>query len=215
MNKPSAEEPKRKRVASRRSTEGYASVREVLLRCGMELLTEQGFAATGLDAVLKRATIPKGSFYYYFGTKEEFGLEVMDAYDTYFSKKLDRWLTDETREPLDRLLDFVNDAARGMAKHEFKRGCLVGNLSQELGALPEPYRPKLDAIFNGWQKKVATCLEAAQRQGTLRADINCDDLAMFFWMSWEGAVLRARLVKSPKPLDTFIRAFLASPNGIA
>lgn len=215
MDSSSTDAPKRKRTTSRPTAEGYASVRDVLLRCGMELLTEQGFAATGLGAVLKRATVPKGSFYYYFGTKEAFGLEVLQAYDTYFSKKLDRWLTDESRAPLDRLLDFVSDASRGMAKHDFKRGCLVGNLSQELGALPEPYRAKLDAIFNGWQAKVACCLKAAQQQGQIHADIDCADLAMFFWMAWEGAVLRARLVKSSKPLDTFIRAFLASPSGLA
>ena len=127
--------------ARARKAQAYASAREVLLRCGMELLTEQGFSATGLEAVLKRATVPKGSFYYYFASKEAFGREVMDAYDAYFGKKLDRWLQDGSRAPLDRLMDFVADASAGMRKHEFRRGCLVGNLSQELGALPRPIEP--------------------------------------------------------------------------
>lgn len=196
--------------AGARKAQVYFSTREVLLRCGMELLTEQGFSATGIEAVLKRATVPKGSFYYYFASKEVFGSEVMDAYDAYFSNKLDRWLGDGSRQPLDRLVDFVTDASNGMRKHEFRRGCLVGNLSQELGALPEGYRAKLDSIFMGWQRKVATCLREAQRVGVVGAGLDCEQLAEFFWIAWEGAVLRARLLRNDQPLHNFIATFLCA-----
>jgi TetR/AcrR family transcriptional repressor of nem operon len=33
-------------------------------------------------------------------------------------------------------------------------------------------------------------------------------LAAYFWIGWEGAVLRARLVQNAQPLDTFIIGFL-------
>ena len=196
--------------ARARKAQAYASAREVLLRCGMELLTEQGFSATGLEAVLKRATVPKGSFYYYFASKEAFGREVMDAYDAYFGKKLDRWLQDGSRAPLARLMDLGADASAGMRKHEFRRGCLVGNLSQELGALPEAYRARLDAIFTGWQRKVAACLREAQLSGAVPAGLDCDQLAEFFWIAWEGAVLRARLLRNDQPLRNFIATFLVA-----
>ncbi|BEP38549.1 TetR/AcrR family transcriptional regulator (plasmid) [Variovorax sp. V59] len=176
----------------------------------MELLTEQGFSATGLDAVLKRATVPKGSFYHYFESKDAFGAAVMDAYDDYFKRKLDRWLLSEERPPLDRLADFIADASKGMRKHRFTRGCLVGNLSQELGVLPSGFRERLDAILLGWQARVARCLEAAQVEGSISAALDPEQLAEFFWIAWEGAVLRARLVQSDRPLITFITAFLSS-----
>lgn len=188
---------------------GYASTRDVLIRSGMELLTERGFAATGLDAVLKRATVPKGSFYHYFSSKEEFGRCVMAAYDGYFLKKLDRWLGDETRAPLERLQDFVDDAKAGMARHRYTRGCLVGNLSQELEALPELYRELLDKVLQGWQRRVATCLRDAAAQGTLAADADFDALAQYFWIGWEGAVMRARLTRGAAPLDLFSRMFFS------
>lgn len=176
----------------------------------MELLTEQGFSATGLEAVLKRATVPKGSFYYYFGSKEGFGLAVLDAYDAYFSRKLDRWLCDDSQPPVERLANFVKDAAAGMTKHNFTRGCLVGNLSQELGALPEAFRPKMSAIFDGWTEKVQRCLSEAQAVGHIGPKVDCVLLAEFFWIAWEGAVMRARLVRSAQPLTTFLDSFLAS-----
>lgn len=203
----------KKKVAvshGRSASPAYSATRDVLIRCGLELLTEQGFSATGLDAVLKRATVPKGSFYYYFESKDAFGVAVMDAYDDYFKRKLDRWLLDEKRAPLDRLADFITDASKGMRKHRFTRGCLVGNLSQELGVLPSGFRERLDAILLGWQARVAQCLRAAQGEGSISAAQDPGQLAEFFWIAWEGAVLRARLVQSDHPLVTFIAVFLSS-----
>jgi TetR/AcrR family transcriptional repressor of nem operon len=185
----------------------YSSSRDVIIRCGLELLTEQGFGATGLEAVLKKAMVPKGSFYHYFKSKEEFGIAVIDAYDAYFSKKIDRILGDSSRKPLDRLRDFIQDASAGMAKHNFKRGCLVGNLSQEVSVLPPAYQLKLEGIFQDWQTKVANCLFEAQAQGDLKQDQNCEDLAEFFWIAWEGAVLRARLMRNVQPITTFSQIF--------
>jgi TetR/AcrR family transcriptional repressor of nem operon len=188
---------------------GYAATRDVLIRSGLETLTEQGFSATGLDALLRRATVPKGSFYHYFESKADFGREVMKAYDAFFCRKLDRALTNEKLAPSDRIRAFVEDAKAGMAKYGFTRGCLVGNFSQEVEALPNDYRAALTEIMKGWQDKIARCLDIAKRDGGIAASANCDALAEFFWIGWEGAVMRARLVRNGTPLDTFIAGFFA------
>ena len=188
---------------------GYAATREVLIRCGMEALTEQGFAATGLDALLRRATVPKGSFYHYFGSKAVFGREVMKAYDASFCRKLDRALTNKSLAPSDRLRAFVEDTKAGMAKCGYTRGCLIGNLSQEVEALPSDYRAALNEIILGWQEKVARCLEIARSGRVIAEYANCEALAEFFWIGWQGAMMKARLIKSGDPLDTFMDGFLA------
>ncbi|MBF4560355.1 TetR/AcrR family transcriptional regulator [Pseudomonas sp. p50] len=183
--------------------------RDALIRCGTEILTEQGFMATGIDGVLKKVGVPKGSFYHYFASKEDFGLAVMDNYATYFAKKLDRWLLDDSLTPLQRVLAFVEDAKTGMEKFHFKRGCLVGNLGQEVTILPDGFREHLDSTLLSWQKRLADCLQLAQVAGELAEDADCTELAAYFWIGWEGAVLRARLVKSTAPLSTFINGFMA------
>lgn len=175
----------------------------------MEVLTEQGFAATGIDAVLKRVRVPKGSFYHYFDSKEAFVQEVLQRYAAYFARKLDRWLLDDTVLPLQRLSNFVEDAKAGMARHQFRRGCLVGNLGQEITALPGSFRQALENVLLDWQKRLALCLTEAVSLGQLRADSDCDALAAYFWIGWEGAVLRAKLVQNAQPLDTFANGFLA------
>ncbi|WP_440062803.1 acrylate utilization transcriptional regulator AcuR [Pseudomonas syringae] len=182
--------------------------REVLLRRGLEVLTEQSFSATGLDYILKEVGIPKGSFYHYFPSKEAFGRAVLEEYSRYFAQRLDRWLLDEALSPLERLVGFVQSAKHGMARHDYRRGCMVGNLGQEVGLLPERFRDTLEQIFLDWQSKLAACLSAAQACGELSRRADCNELAAFFWIGWEGAVLRARLVKSDNPLNTFIAGYL-------
>ncbi|WP_440061236.1 acrylate utilization transcriptional regulator AcuR [Pseudomonas syringae] len=182
--------------------------REVLLRRGLEVLTEQSFSATGLDYLLKEVGIPKGSFYHYFPSKEAFGRAVLEEYSRYFAQRLDRWLLDEALSPLERLVGFVQSAKHGMARHDYRRGCMVGNLGQEVGLLPEGFRDTLEQIFLDWQSKLAACLSAAQACGELSRRADCHELAAFFWIGWEGAVLRARLVKSDNPLNIFIAGYL-------
>nr|WP_298138985.1 TetR/AcrR family transcriptional regulator [uncultured Pseudomonas sp.] len=186
----------------------FEDTREALLHCGMEVLTEQGFAATGIDAVLKRVRVPKGSFYHYFDSKEAFVQEVLQRYAAYFARKLDRWLLDESVLPLQRLSNFVEDAKSGMAKHQFRRGCLVGNLGQEITALPASFRQTLENVLLDWQERLVNCLTEAVSLGQLRQGSDCDALAAYFWIGWEGAVLRAKLVQNTQPLDTFATGFL-------
>ena len=187
----------------------HADTREVLLRCGMQVLTEQGFAVTGIDAVLKQVGVPKGSFYHYFDSKEAFGQAVLQRYAEYFARKLDRWLLNEAELPLQRLRSFVEDAKAGMSKYQFRRGCLVGNLGQEVVVLPESFRNELEAVLLNWQQCLATCLQQAVSQGQIAPDSDCEALAAFFWIGWEGAVLRARLVQDVRPLDVFTDGFIA------
>ena len=187
----------------------FTDTREALLRSGMEMLTEQGFATTGIDAILKRINVPKGSFYNYFKNKEAFGQEVLQQYALYFARKLDHCLLNEQVSPIERVSDFVEDAKSGMIKHEFRRGCLVGNLGQEVIVLPDSFRWALESILLDWQERLAACLALAVQQGQIHSDSDCNELAAYFWIGWEGAVLRAKLVQDVRPLDTFFRGFVA------
>ncbi|RXG92648.1 TetR family transcriptional regulator [Bradyrhizobium zhanjiangense] len=180
-----------------------------LLRTGVAILTEKGFSAVGVEEILDAAEVPKGSFYHYFDSKEAFGLALIDAYANYFARKLDRWFDDTERAPLDRLRDFIADARSGMARHRYRRGCLVGNLGQEMGVLPEPFRKRLAAVFRDWEARTSRCLRSAQEAGEMSSELDCEDLAQFFWMGWEGAVLRAKLERRPDALDVFAERFLA------
>ena len=183
--------------------------RELILRAGLDVLTEKGFAATGIDEILSRVSVPKGSFYHYFASKEAYGLALIDAYATYFAHKLDRHFNNINLLPIDRINAFIIDAKEGMERYDFQRGCLIGNLGQEMGALPDSFREKLIGVFRDWEVRLATCLAAAQAAGQVSKELDCLQLAASFWTGWEGAVLRAKLERTTQPLSLFAQFFFS------
>jgi len=201
-----AESPRRRGRPPKR-VPSYGETREALIRAGVAALSEKGFSATGLDEILRSVGVPKGSFYHYFTSKDAFGAVLIETYATYFAGKLERAFRDEVAPPLQRLRSFIAEARSGMARHAFRRGCVVGNLGQEMGALPEGFRDQLRAVLGDWQGRTARILRAAQGAGEIGPHHDCDRLAAFFWIGWEGAVLRAKLERDPRPLDLFADGF--------
>ncbi|MFV0676326.1 TetR/AcrR family transcriptional regulator [Variovorax sp. tm] len=187
----------------------HRETREQLLRAGVAALTEKGFSATGIDEVLTAVGVPKGSFYHFFASKEAYGAELIRLYADYFVRKLDLALLDTSLTPLQRIDAFCKDAEQGMGRFDFKRGCLIGNLGQEMGALPEAFRKQLSDVLLDWQARVERCLEEAKLLGEIPEKANCSRLSAFFWIGWEGAVLRAKLERKNEPLRIFAEAFQA------
>ena len=180
-----------------------------LTDAGYLLFNRHGYNATGIQQITDQAGVPKGSFYHYFASKEAFGLALIERYAHFFARKLDRHLLCAELTPLARVQAFVDDAQAGMARYDYRRGCLIGNLGQEMGALPESFRAQLQAVFADWQARLAACLRLAQQAGEMSATADAEQLAAFFWIGWEGAVLRAKLAQSAEPLTVFARFFLA------
>lgn len=182
--------------------------RSQLIRAGVELLTEKGFTATGLEEILRKVNVPKGSFYYYFDSKEQFGAALIENYGAYFSAKLDLFFRDEGVPPLQRLINFVAHARHNMARFDFNRGCLIGNLGQEMSVLPGTFRQQLLDVFHDWEARTAYCFQAAIDAGEIDSTYDADELSTHFWIGWEGAVLRAKLERQALPMDIFFRGFM-------
>lgn len=199
---------KRRRGRPPKHLSAFSETKAQLIRAGMEILTEKGFSATGIDEILKSIGVPKGSFYHYFESKNDFGMELINSYDLFFKRKLNRFLDDQSLSAQERLAAFIHDAEESMRRHEFTRGCLIGNLGQEMGRLPEEFRCRLVQVFQDWENSVELCLKEAQLEGSISQIHNCATLAYVFWTGWEGAVLRAKLERSPKPLREFSRFYL-------
>ncbi|EFH4967148.1 acrylate utilization transcriptional regulator AcuR [Escherichia coli] len=183
----------RGRGRPRKTESTYADTRNDLIRSGLELLTQNGFLATGVDAIVKNANVPKGSFYYYFKSKEDYAQTVLNAYDSFFEHKLKKHLHESSCTPMVRLENFINDACEGIKKYNFTRGCLVGNMMQESPGLPQSFIKVLQNILESWQALVAACLSDALSSGEISSNMNNTQLAAIFWSGWEGAVMRSKL----------------------
>ena len=129
--------------------------RQQLIRAGLICLTERGFSDVSLDEVLKTAGVTKGSFYHHFKSKADYGMALVEAYDDYFAQTLTSWFSRDDISPIERLRGFTISAEHGMAKYAFRRGCLIGNLGQEMASLPPEITEKLISVLESWQAKTA------------------------------------------------------------
>ncbi|WP_276755096.1 TetR/AcrR family transcriptional regulator [Pseudoalteromonas marina] len=206
MNKNNTVSPRRGRPP--KIARDNADTKALLIRTGLETLTEFGFSATGLDTILKKASVPKGSFYHYFKSKEAYGIALVDAYDSYFIAKLNHYLDQQNIPPLERIVNFTQSAIKGMSKYDYKRGCLVGNLNQELNHLSDEFKNRLLQSYTAWQEQIENCLNQAKQQGTISKTVNTQLMSEYFWIGWEGAVMRAKLTKSSTPLTLYTEMFL-------
>lgn len=180
------------------------SAREKIIAVGVEIVAVSGFNATGIDAILKAAGVPKGSFYHHFGTKENFGIEVINLFTENYTKKLHGYLDDEALAPLQRIRRYLEESIERTVQDNFSKGCLIGNLGQELAAQSERFRCRLEEVFHDWLGLFAKCLHEAQQAGELNPGLDPQSLAGFLLSGWEGAILRAKVMRSPEPLKQFV-----------
>ncbi len=182
-------------MARPRRTEG---VRERLLEEGIESLLRHGYHGTGLQEVLERAAIPKGSFYHYFQSKEDFAAEAIRVYADCLGDELAKAL-DGAPDPLSGLRRFFR---RQMAEFEaagFVGGCLVANLGAELEE-SDVCREVLRTSMASYSDGLRSVLEEAQKAGLLRDDLKAKDMADLLVAAWEGAVIRMKIERSLRPV---------------
>lgn len=179
------------------------ATRDKLIQIGAELIAEQGFNATGINAVLSRAGVPKGSFYHYFSSKEDFGLAVIDAFAEQYDARLAAIFHDPELTPLGRLRRYFDAGRADMLSCDHARGCLIGNLGQELSSRSEVFRARLDQVFRRWERRLVACLEEARAAGEVPEDLDAEVLAGFILAGWQGAMLRAKTTKSLVPMESF------------
>ncbi|MGL6341149.1 MAG: TetR family transcriptional regulator C-terminal domain-containing protein [Waterburya sp.] len=178
--------------------------RKQLIQVGKQIILQQGFKAASLNDILTAAGVPKGSFYYYFASKEDFGLAIIDDFAQHYHNELQHLLTDQQFSPLTRLRNFFELKIADMENCQCTDGCLLGNLAQELAAQNELFRDRLKSVFAEWERYFAQCLKEAYETGEINNEGNFVDLASFIVSSWEGAIIQAKVTKSVLPMKAFV-----------
>lgn len=181
------------------------TTREHILACGARIIHHKGFTATGLQEILQAAGVPKGSFYFYFKSKEEFGLALVDFYQAWFAGQVRPILKDTAQPPLERLAGFFLWFRQYFEQEGFIKGCPIGNLIQEMGDVSPAFRDKLHASLDDLIRFVSKLLYEAQERGELPERLQPKDTARFIISAWQGALIRMKAAAGPEPLDTFQR----------
>jgi TetR/AcrR family transcriptional regulator, transcriptional repressor for nem operon len=163
-----------------------------LIAHGVGAMLRHGYDGVGIGGILASAEVPKGSFYHFFASKEDFALAVIEAYQAHYAAIRRTLFARTDRAALDRLNDYI-DALEVM--HGAERplaGCLYGMLAQTAGDRGDRMRASLTQVLAAWQADLAALLAAARTAGETAPDCDPDETAALLIDCYEGALIRAK-----------------------
>jgi len=180
--------------------------RSRILAEGIELMLRKGYHGTGIQEIVVAAGVPKGSFYSYFRSKEDFVLTAMEVASRDHLAGFASALNSGSPSPRQRIIDQYAAMAAGYeASRDYTTGCFVGNLCQELADANAAVSEKAEYLFRNYTASLARCIRKAQDAGEISRRADPDRMAEAIFNSWEGAILRMKSSRSIQPLNAFLK----------
>jgi TetR/AcrR family transcriptional regulator, transcriptional repressor for nem operon len=176
-----------------------------LLEIGAETMHLKGYNHTGIQEILNLAGVPKGSFYNYFKSKEDFGLQIIDYFVEFYVRQSNQFFEDGSKPPLERIRLFLRSFMDFFRERDFAYGCPIGNFAQEMGDLSQPFREKLRIALDVMARQYEIVLQEARRKGDLPEPLDLKETAHFIVTSWQGALMWMKVAKSTEPLETHMK----------
>lgn len=167
-------------------------------------MIKKGYHAVGLQEILSEAGVPKGSFYHYFKSKEDYGVTVIDTYAEGHARRAQELLADSGRSPRERLWTFFQICREAHSTSGCRRGCLIAKLGMELSELSSSMRLALKRGSDRCKAQFAQCIREGQERGEFNTSHDAETLAEFLHNAWEGTMLRMQINQDLKPVDNFI-----------
>ena len=182
---------------------GRPSLRDDILQAGLPVLFRSGYHAASVRDICAAAGAPQGSFTNHFRSKEAFTVEVLNRYFDYLKGLVHETLSDPNLTPRQRVERYLKVVTEKLERDRWMTGCLIGDFSLQASSHSNLLRKRLDAIFKEWRALFASCIAAAQWAGEVDSDLDAEDLAEFLLTSWQGAILRMKVERSPAALERF------------
>lgn len=174
-----------------------------LLDAGLKVMATRGYNGTSIQDIVNAANVPKGSFYTYFKSKEDFAIEALEKVTEERMEQNRHLLNDRSICPKERLTRFFVENIGG-CEENLNGGCFIGNMCQEMSESSEAIRIKVRQMLRNSTQAIEDVLEEARLKGGLKSDLPSPVLAEFLFNAWEGTLMRMKASKCREPLTAFL-----------
>jgi TetR/AcrR family transcriptional repressor of nem operon len=173
-----------------------SDTRERIVTTGLTLMHARGYNAVGVQDICAEAGVHKGSFYYYFPSKQNLAIAIIDRFWENFHTEILIPAFDDDLPPLARFQRFCNMVCQLMRSSSLNdmdplNGCLLGNFSLELSRQDEVIRNKLKDIFERFVAVFEHTLNDALEAGEVPQIDTCA-VAQELVAYYEGAAVLAK-----------------------
>jgi len=181
-----------------------SDARENILEIGQRIIAGKGFSAVGLKEILTAADVPKGSFYYYFESKDAFGKALLDRYFDGYLADIDRTFAQPGLTMAERLMQYWHAWQENQSLFDCQGKCLAVKLGAEVADLSEPMRLSLKRGTSGITSRLARAIEAGVADGSVMIDNDPDAVAQSLYQLWLGASVMVKITRTTQPFETVL-----------
>ncbi len=177
------------------------STRDRLVEAAATRMARDGYAATGVKAILTDAAAPYGSLYHHFpGGKAELGAAALRHSGAGFRELVELYFP-EGVDLVAAVSGFFAGAAAHLEATDYADACPVATIALETASVIEPMRVAAAEVFESW----LAVLDRRLREAGVDRD-TARDVAVELFCGIEGAFLLARATRSAAPLHIAGRA---------
>jgi TetR/AcrR family transcriptional repressor of nem operon len=175
--------------------------RQKLVRAAEKLMLRDGYSAMRVDDVIREAALSKGSFYHFFGSKEDLGLAALEHYyqDRVGRLAAGRYATET--DPQRRAEGFLKHASN-VAEDLWSAGCLLASLAADAAGSSREIAKALRKRTNELRALLVDVLGALATP-----EVSAGDLADHFLVCVEGSIVLARIHDDPAYLRRGLKQF--------
>lgn len=169
------------------------STKQHILDIGRELVSKNGFSALGLSSLLKTAAVPKGSFYHYFQSKEDFGCELLSQYFSNYFEMIDGVLALSEGTAYERLMRYWNLWHDSQSASDGDKRCLITKLGAEVSDMSESMRIILDDGVQSIISRLHSVVVEGFEDGSIQRSGDAMQVTVDLYQMWIGATLISRI----------------------
>jgi TetR/AcrR family transcriptional repressor of nem operon len=179
-----------------------AKTKIAIMDAAQDLILQQGFAGTSIDQILARTGITKGAFFYYFKSKSDLALALVERYAALDAEHLERTLDRAERlgrDPLQQVLIFVGllqEEAHALT--EPFAGCLYASYCYEAQLFDERTFGVVRSGMQDWRARFAASLQAALDRHPPRLPATADELSGMILAIFEGSFVLSKILAEPQ-----------------
>ena len=163
------------------------TTRDKLINATFDEVFSHGYQGASLSDILAKAGVHKGSMYHFFANKKEMALAAIE--ETILKRNMEKYRYVETYTS--GFLEEFYTRLRDTSVRDFKRGCPIANIVQEMSNIDEDFNVLMKSIYGAFRANIKAILDKAIEVGEMKP---CDTtkLALFITSTIEGAILAAK-----------------------
>ncbi len=186
-------------------TEKHILKQNEILKMGLEVMCSNGYGNTSVNDIVKAAGIPKGSFYFYFDSKEDFAIKALETYVEMYKDEVESILKDTSTSPVDRIQTFVSLKLDAVLHNPMmQKGCYLSKLNGEMSGCNENIRNAILKQVTYFENLVEQCVQEAIDQELIKFD-DAKSLTEFILNSMDGSLELYKATQDPNTLFNFKR----------